>query len=51
MRAWIALGLEVLGAAAIAVGVGLIYAPAGVITGALALILFGLALERSKESD
>lgn len=52
MRAWIALGLEVAGAAAVATGVGLIYPPAGVIAGAVALILFGLALERpTKERE
>lgn len=46
MRRWIALGIEAIGAAALAVGAGLIYVPAGVITGAIVLILFGLALER-----
>ena len=46
MRRWIALGLEAAGAASLAIGAALIYLPAGVITAAIALVLFGLALER-----
>ena len=46
MRRWIALAFEATGAAGLAVGSALIYPAAGVLVGAIALILFGLALER-----
>lgn len=39
---------QVLGAAAIAVGAGLIFPPAGVIIAGVFAILFGIALERTK---
>jgi hypothetical protein len=46
VRRWIALGLEAVGAAGVAVGAALIYPAAGVLVAAISLILFGLALER-----
>jgi hypothetical protein len=46
VRRWIALAFEAVGAAGLAVGSALIYPAAGVLVGAVALILFGLALER-----
>ena len=39
--------LQAIGVAAVTVGLGLIYVPAGVIAGGVGVLLFGLALERS----
>lgn len=39
---------QALGLVAIAIGVGFIYPPAGLIVAGIGLTLFGLALERSK---
>jgi hypothetical protein len=41
-----ATSLQVAGAAAVTLGVGLIYIPAGLIVGGIFLVLFGLAAER-----
>jgi hypothetical protein len=41
-----ATSLQVAGAAAVTLGVGLIYIPAGLIVGGILLVLFGLAAER-----
>jgi len=39
---------QALGLAAIAIGVGFIFPPAGLIVAGIGITLFGLALERSK---
>ena len=38
--------LQIAGAAVLAVGVGLVFVPAGIAVAGAALVLFGLALER-----
>lgn len=38
--------LQAVGATVITIGVGLIFLPAGLITGGIFIVLFGLALER-----
>lgn len=45
-KAVMATSLQVAGATAITIGVGLIYIPAGLIVGGIFLVLFGLAAER-----
>lgn len=40
--------IQVLGITLVSVGVGLAYPPAGVVVAGIGLVLFGLALERSK---
>jgi hypothetical protein len=40
--------LQVLGLAAVTLGVTMLYIPAGVIVGGVSLILLGVAIERSK---
>lgn len=40
--------LQILGAAAITLGISLIFLPAGVIVGGIFSLLFGLAIERLK---
>ena len=40
--------LQIAGVAVIAVGAGLIYPPLGVVLAGAGLIIFGLAIERSK---
>jgi len=39
---------QIVGIAVIAIGLGLVYAPVGVIALGAGILLFGLALERSK---
>jgi hypothetical protein len=46
MRRWIALGMEVLGGLALALGAALVYPPAGILLAGVLAILFGLAMER-----
>lgn len=40
--------LQVLGLAAVTLGVTMLYIPAGIIVGGVSLILLGLAIERSR---
>jgi len=42
----IANALQIAGIAAIALGAGLVFIPAGVIVGGLGLVLFGIVMER-----
>jgi hypothetical protein len=43
-----ATALQVAGAAAITVGIAIVWLPLGVVTGGIFALLFGLALERQK---
>jgi hypothetical protein len=40
--------IQVLGITLVSVGVGIAYPPAGIVVAGVGLLLFGLALERSK---
>jgi hypothetical protein len=42
------LAMEILGAAAVSVGAGLIFPPAGVIAAGIFLLVFAIAVERSR---
>lgn len=44
----IALAIQVLGIATVAVGVGMWFVPAGIIVAGVGITLFGLAFERSR---
>ena len=43
-----ATALQVAGAAAITIGIGIVWLPLGVITGGVFVLMFGLAIERQK---
>lgn len=43
-----ATALQVAGAAAITIGIGIVWLPLGVITGGVFALMFGLAIERQK---
>ena len=47
-RAAIILAMEVIGAAAVSVGAGLIFPPAGIIAAGMFLLVFAIAVERSR---
>jgi hypothetical protein len=47
-RAAIILAMEVIGAAAVSVGAGLIFPPAGIIAAGIFLLVFAIAVERSR---
>ena len=47
-RAAIILAMEVIGAAAVSVGAGLIFPPAGIIAAGVFLLVFAIAVERSR---
>ena len=48
-RAIVSNALQSIGLLVLALGVGLIYVPAGVITGALSAVVYGLAIERGED--
>ena len=47
-RAAIILAMEVIGATAVSVGAGLIFPPAGIIAAGIFLLVFAIAVERSR---
>ena len=47
-RAAFKLAMEVIGAAAVSVGAGLIFPPAGIIAAGIFLLVFAIAVERSR---
>jgi hypothetical protein len=42
------LAMEILGAAAVSIGAGLVFPPAGIISAGIFLLVFAIAVERSR---
>jgi len=48
---WAALALELLGALAVVIGLGLVYWPLGIVAWGIAALLFGFALDPPRSND